>query len=204
MEATGQALLSALGVWIPRIIGALLILLIGWIIAKLLTVITRKLLHWVKLDARVGKGLEGAGEKPLSLEDVITKTVYYVIIFIAILAALNALGLTQITAMFSGMLAQVFAYLPRVAYALVLAFIAWIVARFLRAIVTKLLHGVGADKRVAEPAGMGPAPVSAAIGEAVYWLVWLLFLPMILAVLGLVGILGPIQAMLTGSSRVPA
>ena len=71
-----------------------------------------------------------------------------------ILAALNALGLTQITAMFTGMLTQVFAYLPSVAYALVLGIIAWIVARFLRAIVTKLLHGVGADKRVAEPAGM--------------------------------------------------
>ena len=92
MEASGQVLLSALGVWIPRIIGALLILLLGWIIAKLLAVVTQKVLHWVKLDARVGKGLEGAGEKPLSLEDVITKTVYYLIIFMAILAALNALG----------------------------------------------------------------------------------------------------------------
>ena len=122
----------------------------------------------------------------------------------AVLAALNALGLTQITAMFTVMLSQVFAYLPRVAYALVLAIVAWIVARFLRAIVSKLLHGVGADKRVAEPAGMEPAPVSTAIGEAVYWLVWLLFLPVILAVLGLVGILLPIQAMLTRSAGVPA
>jgi len=197
MEAFGQVLLSALGVWIPRIIGALLILLLGWIIAKLLAVVTQKVLHWIKLDARVGKGMEGAGEKPLSLEDVITKTVYYLIIFMAILAALNALGLTQITAMFTVMLSQVFAYLPRVAYALVLAIVAWIVARFLRAIVSKLLRGVGADKRVAEPAGMEQAPVSTAIGEAVYWLVWLLFLPAILSVLGLVGILLPIQAMLT-------
>jgi hypothetical protein len=198
MEASGQALLAMLQLWVPRIIGALLILLAGWIVAKLLAVVTRKLLRWVKLDERVGKGLEGAGEKPLSLEGVITKAVYYLVIFIAVLAALNALGLTEITTMFTAMLTQVFAYLPRVVYALILAVIAWLVARFLRAVVTRLLQGVGADKRVAEPAGVEQAPVSTAIGEAVYWLVWLLFLPMILSVLGLVGILLPIQAMLTG------
>ena len=97
-----------------------------------------------------------------------------------------------------------FAYLPRVFYALILAVIAWIVARVLRAIVTRLLHRVGVDKKVSEPAGVEPAPISAAIGEAVYWLVWLLFLPAILTVLGLVGILLPIQAMLTTHAGLPA
>ena len=64
MEASGQVLLSALGVWIPRIIGALLILLLGWIIVKLLAVITQKVLHWVKLDARSGKGWKGPARNP--------------------------------------------------------------------------------------------------------------------------------------------
>ena len=82
-------------------------------------------------------------------------------------------------------------------YAIILAVIAWIVARVLRAIVTRLLNRVGVDKKVSEPAGMAPAPISSAIGEAVYWLVWLLFLPAILSVLGLTGILLPIQAMMT-------
>ena len=197
MQWFDPTFLAALGQWIPRIIGALLILAVGWIIAKVLAIVTRKLRGWIKLDARLGQQMEGAGEKPLSLENVIVKAVYYLVIFIAVLGALNALGLTEITAMFTAMLTQVFAYLPRVLYALILAIVAWIVARLLRGIVTRLLHGVGADKRVADPAGIETAPVSAAIGEAVYWLVWLLFLPMILAVLGLVGILAPIQAMLT-------
>ena len=61
----------------------------------------------------------------------------------------------------------------------------------------RVLHTAGADKKVTEPAGMEEAPISSAIGEAVYWLVWLLFLPAILGVLGLVGILAPIQAMIT-------
>ena len=103
------------------IIAALLILLVGWIIAKIVAAITRKLLGWIKLDNRLAKGLEGADEKPLSLEGMIVKLVYYLTIFIAILAALNALGLTGITAMFAGMLNAVFALSAQVAYALVLA-----------------------------------------------------------------------------------
>lgn len=197
MQSISQAFLAGLGVWIPRIIGALLILALGWIIAWILAAVTRKLLGWIKLDARVAKGMEGSGDKPLSLEEVIAKTVYWLVIFIAVLAALNALGLTMITAMFGTMLAQFFAYLPRVVYAIILAIIAWIVARLLRILVTRVLHAVGADKRVGEPAGIEQAPISTAIGEAVYWLVWLLFLPAILSVLGLIGILLPIQAMLT-------
>jgi len=190
-------LLTSLVTWIPMLIAALLILLVGWIIAKILAGITRKLLGWIKLDSRLAKGLEGADEKPLSLEGMIVKLVYYLTIFIAILAALNALGLTMITAMFTGMLNAVFAYLPRIAYALVLAVIAWVVARILRAIVVRALHAVGADKRVTDEAGTSELPVSKAIGEAVYWLVWLLFLPAILGVLGLAGILLPIQDMMS-------
>jgi hypothetical protein len=197
MESFGQALVAALGVWVPRIIGALLILAAGWLVARLLAAITRKLLGWIKLDSRLSSQLEGAGEKPVSLEGIVAQTVYYLVIFMAVLAALNALGMTAITALFGTMLAQVFAYAPRVFYAVVLAVIAWVVARLLRAIVSRLLHGVGADKKVTEPAGMQPAPISTAIAEAVYWLVWLLFLPAILSVLGLIGILAPIQAMLT-------
>ena len=94
---------------------------------------------------------------------------------------------------------MIFDFLPRVVYALVLAGIAWLVARLLRTLVTRALVRVGVDKRVSEPAEMAQAPVSSAIGEAVYWLVWLLFLPAILGVLGLEGILLPIQAMLTSA-----
>jgi hypothetical protein len=197
MEGIGQWLVTQLQVWIPRIVAALLILLIGWIIARVLAGVTRRLLKWMKLDERLAKGMEGAGEKAMSLEEIIVKIVYWLIIFLVILAALNALGFTAITALFGTMLATVFAYLPRFLYAAGLAVVAWIVARILKAIVTRVLHTAGADKKVTEQAGMEEAPISSAIGEAVYWLVWLLFLPAILGVLGLVGILAPIQAMIT-------
>ena len=197
MQTIFDSFIAALSVWLPAIVAALAILLIGWIIAKILAAITARLLRWAKLDERLAKGMEGTGEQPASVENLITKIVFYVIMFIAILGALNALGMTQITALFNDMFTTVFVYLPRVLYALVLAIIAWFVARILRAIVTRVLSRVGVDKRVSEPAGVAPAPISSAIGEAVYWLVWLLFLPAILGVLGLTGFLAPVEAMMT-------
>ena len=185
MENIFQSFLTALSVWIPIIFGALVILLVGWIIAKILAFLTSKLLSWIKLDERLAKGLEDSGEKPSSVEKQITNVVYYLVLFMAVLAALNALGMTAITALFAGMFAAIFEYLPRVLSAIVLALIAWFVARILRAIVSRALARLGADKKVTEQAGMAPAPISGSIGEAVYWLVWLLFLPMILGVLGL-------------------
>ncbi|RPJ51601.1 MAG: hypothetical protein EHM21_02310 [Chloroflexi bacterium] len=197
MPTLFDSLLATLAVWIPAVLSALLILLIGWIVAKLLAALTRKLLSWLKLDARLARGLEESGEKPASVENIITQFVYYLILFIAVLAALNALGMTGITALFAGMFAAIFDYLPLVLSAIVLALIAWFVARILRTIVTRLLARVGTDRKVSEQAGTAQAPISESIGEAVYWIVWLLFLPMILGVLGLTGILVPINAMLT-------
>jgi hypothetical protein len=197
MENLGQWLVTQLQIWVPRVVAALLILLIGWIIARVVAGLVRRLLKWIKLDQRIGKGMEGASDKPLSLEEIIVKIVYWLIIFLVILAALNALGFTAITALFGGMLTSVFAYLPRFLYAAGIALVAWIVARILKSLVTRVLHTAGADKKVTEQAGMEEAPISAAIGEAVYWLVWLLFLPAILTVLGLTGIQLPIQAMIT-------
>src|SRR6187455_1971726 len=125
MQTIFDSFMAALSVWLPAIVAALAILLIGWIIAKILAAITARLLRWAKLDERLAKGMEGTGEQPASVENLITKIVFYVIMFIAILGSLNALGMTQITALFNDMFTTVFVYLPRVLYALVLAIIAW-------------------------------------------------------------------------------
>ena len=156
METLVQTFLAALGIWIPRIFAALVILLLGWIVAKILAIVTRRLLHWLKLDARLARGLEGVSEQPVSVEQLITQFVYYLVIFMAVLGALNALGMTEITALFSNMFTIVFAYLPRVIYALVLAVIAWFVARFLRNIVAGIAAPSGGGQAGQRAGGHGP------------------------------------------------
>ena len=191
-----NTLFTLLGEWIPRIIAALVILLIGWIIAKIVAAIVRKIVSLLKVDARLGKWLEGSDTKLPSLERVIVGIFYWVIMIFAIIAALNALGMTQIAAFFTAFLAPFFAYLPQLAAAAILVLIAWLVATILRGLVVRLLHGLGVDKKINDEAAMGTLPISGAIGEAVYWLVWLLFLPAILGVLGLAALAIPVQNMI--------
>jgi len=194
-----DSLLSTLGVWIPRLIGVVLILLVGWLLARLLSGLARRLLGAVRIDNRLAKWLQGSSAKPISIEGLIASVVYYGILFLAVLAALNALGLAQVASLFSGMFDRVFVYVPKLAFAAVLALIAWLVATVLKAIVVRVLSAAGVDKRLGGQAGtQAPPPISAAIGEAVYWLVWLLFLPVILNVLGFVGLLAPVQNMING------
>jgi small-conductance mechanosensitive channel len=222
VETIWDAFVNAVAIWLPRVLAGLGILLIGWILAIVARALTRKVLSWTKLDERLARrgevsaapplppGVQIPGapppraavqppvEKPASVEEIISQFVYYLILFMAFLGALNALGMTEIAAWFTSMFNTIFAFLPRIIYAIGLAGLAWIVARLLKALTTRALVRVGVDKRVSDSAEMtAEAPVSSAIGEAVYWLVWLLFLPAILGVLGLEGILVPIQAMLT-------
>jgi hypothetical protein len=222
MQSIWDSFVNALSTWFPRVVAALGILLVGWIIALIVRALVRRLLSWMKLDARLARGAEATQEaptapaapgappapgtptapaapaaKPPSVENLIAQFVYYLILFMAFLGALNALGMTEIAALFNSMFASIFDFLPQIIYALVLVGIAWLLARLLRIIVTRALVGVGVDRRVSESADVAQAPISAAIGEAVYWLVWLLFLPAILGVLGLQGILIPVQAMMT-------
>jgi hypothetical protein len=47
MENFGQWLVTQLTIWVPRVVAALLILLVGWLIARLLAELTRRLLKWI-------------------------------------------------------------------------------------------------------------------------------------------------------------
>ena len=84
-----DSLLSTLGVWIPRLLGVALILVVGWIVARIAAGLVRRLLSATRLDNRLAKWLQGSNTKPLSIEGVAVSVVYYGIIFVAVLAALR-------------------------------------------------------------------------------------------------------------------
>ena len=110
MDSFVNSLLATLGVWLPRILGVLLILLIGWLVARIFSGLVRKLFGADQarqpsrqVDARLGDQAaqhRGSDRQSGLLQDL----------FLAVLAALSPLGMTQITALFSGMFNKVFAY----------------------------------------------------------------------------------------------
>lgn len=90
--------LNNIGQLLVQVLYAVVVLFVGWVIAKIVAALVGKLLHWLKLDERIGKA---AGEtKVPQLEKLFTLIAYYLILLFAVIAALQVLGLTIVTQLF--------------------------------------------------------------------------------------------------------
>ncbi len=67
MDALFQQFTQITGSYIPRIIGALAIFIIGWLVALLLSSVLRNVLHRISLNRRLASWIS-TEEKPVELE----------------------------------------------------------------------------------------------------------------------------------------
>ncbi|EXS44277.1 conserved TM helix family protein [Acinetobacter baumannii 213697] len=171
------------------ILAAIVILLVGWIIALLVAAGVKKLLQKVNTNAKLSSA---TGRTP-NIEGLISKVVFWFILILAVVAALNVLNISGVSGPFSNMVNQVLVYIPNIIAAVVVGFIGWVVARLVRAGVTNVLSRTQLDDKLSSEVGVGG--ISQNIGEILYWLVLLLFLPIVLLILGLTGLLIPVQNM---------
>jgi len=181
---------SSLGETLPSILGALGLLLIGWIAAVVIRAVIRGGLKRVKLNERIK---QSTGNE-MDIAGGLAKGAYYVILLIVLVAFFNALELEQPSSSLQRLVDQVLGFLPRMIAAGVLLGVAWILATVARAASTKALSATSLDERVASEAEM--RPLSESLGNVLYGLVLLLFLPAILGALELEGLLDPVQSML--------
>lgn len=191
METTNlmNSLQDTLGQHLPRIAGALAILIIGWLVAVLIRAGIRKALSLFRLNQKVAKG----GDITINLESGIAKGVYWIIMLIVLIAAFNILDLELVSRPLDALVTQVFQYIPRLVAGGVLLLIAWLLATVVRLLVIKALDATDLDERLGVVEG--GASTSKNIGNVVYWFIFLLFLPAILGAFQLEGLLGPVQNM---------
>lgn len=189
---------DTVGPYLPRVAGAIAILVIGWLLASIVSGLVRRLLHRTNIDNRLVKAIDG--EEPVSIESTVSRGVFYLVMVLSWVAALEALGLTTVTEPLNRGLEQIFEFAPRLISAGILLVIAWVVARVVRTVLGTALASFQLDRRIAgEPVeGSAPAPgssLTASLAEVGYWLVFLLFLPAILGALAVEGLLTPVQNM---------
>lgn len=176
---------------VPSVVGAVLLLLLGWIVALVAAAATRKILGVVGLNDRfetlIGQRIDAATG--------ISRIVFWFILIVALIAGFNMLDLEVVSAPFASMVSKVLSFLPQLLAGTVLATVGWFLAVLARTGISRLLAKTTLDERLSAEADM--RPISDSIGQVAYWVVLLLFLPMVLAALGLEGLLGPVQGMLT-------
>ncbi|MGF1644274.1 MAG: mechanosensitive ion channel [Thiotrichales bacterium] len=183
------SLQSSLGELLPNILGTVLILIVGWVVAILVRAGVRGALRALGLNRRVGDSTASA----MDLEGGIAKGAYWLIILITLIAVFNNLKLEMVSEPLNALVNQVFAYLPRLISGGVLILVAWVLATVVRTLTTKGLSRTRLDERLSARAGM--EPIGNNIGNILFWLIILLFLPAILGALQLQGLLEPVRGM---------
>src|SRR5512134_1600842 len=189
-SALVTSLQNTLGAHLPNILGALGILIIGWVVAVLARAGVMRLLELLSVNLRIR---ESTGQS-LDVEKWIAIGVFWLILLLTLLGMFNALQLALISNPFQVLATQIFGYLPRLIGGTLLVLIAWLVATLLRAVVARLLSKTEWDEKITRQAGM--EPMSKNVGNVLFWLVILLFIPAILGAYDLQGLLAPVQGML--------
>jgi len=201
MQVMLDQIIRLVGAYIPNLVGALAILIIGWLVALVVSAIVRASLRRTTLDDRLAHWIVGEEKaKAVEVERWIAKGVYYLIMLFVLISFFQTLGLTIITQPLNQLLVQVFQYAPRLLGAGLLLLLAWIVASGLRFLVSRVLRAAKLDERLGHQAGLEEEeriPLSQTLAHAMYWLVFLLFLPAALNALALQGLLEPVQGMIT-------
>ncbi|PIP67614.1 MAG: hypothetical protein CO035_04340 [Candidatus Omnitrophica bacterium CG_4_9_14_0_2_um_filter_42_8] len=109
-----KAMLVRAATFLPTLIGIIVILIVGWIIAAVLKNIVIKLLKAIQFDTASEKSgladvLRKGGIKN-TLSELMGGLIYWVVMLLVFMAAMNALGMTVV----AGLLDKVILYIPNV------------------------------------------------------------------------------------------
>jgi len=201
-------LLNQVFEYIPRILGASLLLLAAWIIANLSKVVVVRVLGVAKLDKILEKkaGLKDDKDRPLT--GTLAEAVYWIVFLLFLPAILDVLEIQGLLGPVQQMTNQILVFLPNIFAAGFLLLIGWFGARIVQRIITNLLASVGVDKL---SASTGIAPVlgnqklSTAVGTVVYILILIPVLIAALNALSLEAVTRPASNMLnTILGAIPA
>lgn len=152
MNAIGEALLQSyqtfftqLSGFLPKLIGCVLILIFGWIIAKVIRTVSVRLLTVVRLDvltekAKIDRFLSDGGVKQSALE-IIGTLLYWLIMLIVIVAAFNSLGLKVASELFN----QVILFIPNIIVSIFVLILGLCLANFTGQVVVTYARNVGVD-----------------------------------------------------------
>jgi Conserved TM helix len=128
--------------FVPKLLAVIVILFVGWLIAKLVRSALKRLLILTQFDKFAQKsGLEAfmnSGNYNLTLSGIISQVVYWLVILLFVITGANALGLTEV----ANILHQLASYLPRIIVAIVVVIFGTLLARFVNRLVFAWLYSI--------------------------------------------------------------
>ena len=173
--------------FVPGIIGAVLLLLVAWLVSTIVRAVVQRIGRASKLDTR----LHSPG-----ITETAGQICYWLVFLIFIPGILSALRLETVLVPIQGMLNRLLGFLPNLLGAGLILLVGWFIARLLGRISTSLL-AVGGVDQLGQRLGIPTArPLSTMLGLLVYILILIPVITASLNTLGLAYVAGPLSAML--------
>jgi len=145
VELAFRDALSDVFTFVPKLLGAAILLLVGWFLGKLVGGLVTRVLRAVRFNevadkAEIDTFLQNAGVKmdPSAVVGAMARWFIYLVFF---LAAFNALGLPQVSAVID----DVLAFLPKVVVALVILLAGALAGNLLAGVVRGALRSAGLE-----------------------------------------------------------
>lgn len=138
-----EDILRQLREFAPNLIFALAILIIGWMIAKLIASIIKRILKAIKIDDLADKlndiDLVRQANMKILPSKVLSKIVYYVLMLITFIVATDKLGVDAVT----NLLTDFIGYLPRLFTGVIFFIIGLLIADTIRGVVLTACQSLG-------------------------------------------------------------
>ena len=120
---------------LPNVVGAIAILLLGWILAKIVSKALEKIFETIKVD-RLGDKINETefatkAKFKIKVSTFLSKLIYYLLMLIFVMMATEVLGMVVV----SDMVSDLISYLPRLLSAIVLFVLGIYLAEFVKNIV---------------------------------------------------------------------
>ena len=143
---------STVATFIPKLIGFLLILIIGYFIAKLIAKVVDKVLERVGFDGMVERGgiKKAMAKSKYDASDIVSKLVFFAIFIPVLSAAIGTLGIQAL----QQPLAAFIALIPKIIVAIVLVVIGAVIAGAVKTLIQNTLGGLSYGKILANVASI--------------------------------------------------
>ena len=141
MESINQFWLQMVN-FVPKLLAVLVILFVGWLVAKLVRTAVKRILtlaHFDKFAQRSGlEAFMNSGNYSLTMSGIISQVMYWLVILLFIITGANALEMTQVATL----LQQLAGYLPHIIVAILVVVFGTLLARFVNRLVFAWLHSI--------------------------------------------------------------
>lgn len=134
-----------LAAFVPQALGALILLIIGWIIAKVARTTATHLLKIIKFDKISEKsGIEAflkQGNVNVTLAAILCELVYWLVMLVVIVTVANSLGLQMVADLFN----KIALYIPNIIAAILVLVFGTLLARLINRTTFAYLNNIGVE-----------------------------------------------------------